>query len=111
MEQAGVFSCFGTDESICLLAWLDGNGYSGSVLIEIHDDALRGLQLTQTQAVLDLAVGLFTERRVTLGRAAEIARMTQSDFQRELGRRGISIHYDVDDLRADLRTLAALRRS
>ena len=77
--------------------------------IEVQDESLRGLDLTEPQAVLDLAVGLFTERRVTLGRAAGIARLTQSDFQRELGRRGIPIHYDVDDLQADLRTLAALR--
>ncbi len=59
--------------------------------------------------MLDFAVGLFTERRITLGRAAEIARATQSDFQRELGARGIPIHYDVEDLQADLRTLAELR--
>ena len=50
--------------------------------IEVHDEALRGLNLTQPQALLDLAVGLFTERRVTLGRAATVARVTQLDFQR-----------------------------
>ena len=81
------------------------------MLIEIEDAALRGMELTQAQALLDLAIGLFTERRGTLGRAAAIARMTQADFQRELGRRGIPIHYDVEDLRADLRTLASLRGS
>jgi len=86
-----------------------GNRYYSDMMIEIHDDILRGLELTEAQAVLDLAVGLFTERRITMGRAAEIAGMTQSDFQRELGRRGIPIHYDVEDLRADLRTLASLR--
>ncbi|MBM3841558.1 MAG: UPF0175 family protein [Verrucomicrobia bacterium] len=85
------------------------NRYYSDMMIEIHDDILRGLELTEAQAVLDLAVGLFTERRITMGRAAEIAGMTQSDFQRELGRRGIPIHYDVEDLRADLRTLASLR--
>ena len=77
--------------------------------IEIQDEALRGLNLTEPQALLDLAVGLFTERRVTLGRAVEVARWTQLDFQRELSRRGIPIHYDVEDLQADLQTLAALR--
>ncbi|MBI3848792.1 MAG: UPF0175 family protein [Verrucomicrobia bacterium] len=77
--------------------------------IEVQDEVLRGLELTESQALVDLAVGLFTERRATLGRAAEIARLTQLDFQRELGRRGIALHYDVEDLQADLRTLAALR--
>lgn len=80
------------------------------MLIEIQDETLRGLELTESQVLLDLAIGLFTERRATLGRAAEIAKLTQSDFQQELGRRGIPIHYDVEDLRSDLRTLASLRR-
>jgi len=80
-----------------------------SMKIEVQDEALRGLELTESQALVDLAVGLFTERRVTLGRGAEIARVTQLGFQQELGRRGIPIHHDVEDLQADLRTLAALR--
>ncbi len=77
--------------------------------IEVQDEALRGLALTEPQALVDLAIGLFTERRVTLGRAAAVARLTQLEFQRELSRRGIPLHYDVEDLQADLRTLAALR--
>jgi predicted HTH domain antitoxin len=56
-----------------------------------------------------LAVGLFTEARVTLGRAAEIAGLTQLAFQQELNRRGIPIHFDVEDLLADVSTLAVLR--
>jgi len=78
------------------------------VLIAIHDDALRGLDLTEEQARLDLALGLFIDQRVTLGRGAEIAMMTQSDFLKELGRRGIPVHYDVEDFRADLRTLESV---
>jgi predicted HTH domain antitoxin len=79
------------------------------MVIEIQDKMLRGLELTEPQALLDLAVGMFTERRITLGRAAEIAQVTQLEFQKELGRRDIFIDYAVEDLRADLHTLAALR--
>jgi predicted HTH domain antitoxin len=78
------------------------------MVIEIQDKVLRGLKLTEPQALLDLAVGLFTERQITLGRAAEIAQLTQLDFQREIGRRRIPIHYDIEDLQSDLLTLAAL---
>ena len=88
---------------------MPSKNYPLLVLIDVKDEALRGLGLTERQALLDLAIGLFTECRVTLGRAAEIARFTQSDLQRELGRRGIPIHYDVEDFRADLHTLAELR--
>jgi predicted HTH domain antitoxin len=83
--------------------------YPIGVQIEVQEEALRGLELTQEQAILDLAIGLFTDQRVTLGRAAAIAKLTQSDFQHELGRRGIAIHYDVEDFHADMRTLEALR--
>jgi len=79
------------------------------VLIAIHDDVLRGLDLTEDQARLDLALGLFIDQRVTLGRGAEIARMAQADFLMELGRRGIPVHYDVEDFHADLRTLESLK--
>jgi predicted HTH domain antitoxin len=77
--------------------------------IEVQDETLRGLNLTQPQALLDLAVGLFTERRVTLGRAALVAGVPQLHFQQELARRGIPLHYDLTDLQADVATLAALR--
>ncbi len=93
----------------CHLAVEVESSYGSNMVIEIHDESLRGLKLTKSEAVLDFAIGLFTDRRITLGRAAEIASLTQSDFQRELGRRGIPIHYDVADLQADLQTLAALR--
>ena len=79
------------------------------MVIEIQDEALHGLKLTEPQALVDLAVGLFTERRVTLGHGAEIARLMQLAFQQELSRRSIPIHYDVEDLLADVSTLAALR--
>jgi predicted HTH domain antitoxin len=79
------------------------------MVIEIQDEMLRGLKLTEPQALLDFAVGLFTDRRITLGRAAEIARLSQLAFQQELNRREIPIHYDMDDLLADVSTLAALR--
>ena len=81
------------------------------MLIEVEDEQLRGTGLTEAEARVDFAIGLFTERRVTLGRAAGIARLPQLDFQRELGRRGIPIHYDVADLQADIRTLTSLRES
>jgi predicted HTH domain antitoxin len=79
------------------------------MLIEIQDEALHGLELTESQALLDLAIGMFTERRITLGRAAAIAQRNQLEFQKELGRREIPIHYDLEDLQADVSTLAALR--
>jgi predicted HTH domain antitoxin len=79
------------------------------VILEIPEEALGGLVLDPNRARLDLAVGLYTEGGVSIGRAARVAQMSQANFRGELGRRGIVMRYDIDDLRADLETLAALR--
>lgn len=76
--------------------------------IEVQDDVLAGISLTPEQARLELAVGLFAGRRVTLGRASRVAGMRQADFLKELGRREIPIHYESDDFESDLKTIAAL---
>jgi len=73
--------------------------------ITIADDLLRGVGLSPHQAALELAIGLFTERRITLGRAAGIASVSQADFLKELGRRRIPIHYDVGDFEGDIKTI------
>ena len=57
---------------------------------------------------LDLAVGMYAARRVTLGQAAEVAGLTQLDFQRELGRRKVPLHYDLEDWAVDLQAVREL---
>jgi predicted HTH domain antitoxin len=57
---------------------------------------------------LDLAVGMYAARRVTLGRAAEVAGLTQLDFQRELGRRKVPLHYDLEDWAVDVQAVREL---
>lgn len=79
------------------------------MIIEISDEVVNGLALTREKALLDFAVGLYTDGKITTGRAANIAGMTQADFPFELGKRGITSKYDVNDLRVDLRTLESIR--
>ena len=70
--------------------------------IVVSDELLEGIDLSPGEAVVDFAVGLYSEDKATLGRAAAIAGMSQPEFLRELGRRRIPMHYDVDDFRADV---------
>jgi predicted HTH domain antitoxin len=65
-------------------------------------------RLTKREAALHFAIGLFVDDETTLGQSAEIAGMSQSEFLRELGRRRIPIHYGMEELNADLTTVAAL---
>ena len=45
---------------------------------------------------------------VTLARAAKIADVPFLTFQRELAKRRIPLHYEVEDFEADVRTLAGM---
>ena len=73
--------------------------------ITISDDLLSGIELTKRQAIVDFAIGLFSERKVSIGKAAKIAEMSQPEFLKELGQRQIPIHYDIEDFVDDLQTI------
>ena len=60
------------------------------------------------RAPLYLAIGLYVSREATLGQAAEVAGLSQAEFQRELGERKIAINYTMEDLQADLQAVREL---
>ena len=65
-------------------------------------------KMQPSQARVHLAVGAFAGEDVTLGQAAEIAGVSQSEFMRELARRRISLHYDHAEFAEDLQAIAKL---
>ncbi|MBC8097591.1 MAG: UPF0175 family protein [Akkermansiaceae bacterium] len=65
-------------------------------------DQLGNLSLTPEQALIDLAVGLYTRREVSLGRAAKVAGMPYVAFMHELGRRGVCLNYTLEDVEHDM---------
>jgi predicted HTH domain antitoxin len=76
--------------------------------VEIPDAALSGTGLTPDQVRLEVAVALYRDRKVSMGRAARLAGLARIPFQRELAKRGVTVDYGVDDLHADLKTLRSL---
>ncbi|MEY2879340.1 MAG: hypothetical protein RLZZ15_1720 [Verrucomicrobiota bacterium] len=54
---------------------------------------------------LELALALFHQAKLSFGKARELAGMSVPEFQRELGRRKIPIHYGVADFEHDVATL------
>jgi predicted HTH domain antitoxin len=78
------------------------------VQVELPDAALEGTGITPEWAKLEVAVALYRDRRASMGRAARIAGMPRAEFQQELGKRGVTVDYEVEDLRADLETLRSL---
>lgn len=72
--------------------------------IEIPDD----LGVTEEQARLDFAVGLYSSHTASLARAARLAGRSRVEFQRILAERGIPLAYDSEDLEEDISTLKRL---
>lgn len=77
--------------------------------LTIPNERLANVALNESDAVVDVAIGLYKREQVSLGRAAEVAGMSSVEFLSELARRHIPINYGVDDLHADLETLKKLR--
>jgi predicted HTH domain antitoxin len=75
------------------------------VTIDVPEIELGALKLTSAEAKLDFAIGLYTGRHASMGRASKIAGIAYSAFLQELGRRGICINYSTDDLAHDLRLM------
>ncbi len=70
--------------------------------IELPDNELGSLKLTSTEARLALAIGLYADRKVSMGRAAKIAGIPYVFFMHELGKRGICMNYSMEDLQHDI---------
>lgn len=75
------------------------------ITIDIPDSIAQSAELTQAELMLEIAVLLFQQKRVTLGKAAQIARIHQFEFQKLLASRKISVHYGLEDYGADVASL------
>ena len=76
--------------------------------IEVPDEVLAGTSFDPDHALLDLALGMYADRRASLGQAAKISGMHQAAFMKELSSRQIPLHYGIDDFKQDLATLDKL---
>lgn len=77
------------------------------MLVELEDEILIAGKISIEDLRLGIALWLFQEKNVALGKCAELAGMHKIQFQKELARRRISVHYTEDDLQRDI--LAAQR--
>jgi predicted HTH domain antitoxin len=64
--------------------------------------------LQPDRARLHLAIGAFVTEDATIGQAAEIAGISQTELMAELSRRRIPLHYGREEFSEDIQTMAAL---
>jgi predicted HTH domain antitoxin len=77
----------------------------------IPANIVKATNLNEQELLLKVAIDLYTEERLTLEQASELAQLDRIAFQQTLSSCGISINYDIPDIQEDLHTLDELKLS
>ncbi len=78
--------------------------------LEISQDILDSARLTVNDLKVEIAINLYAQGRLSVGKARELAGMSLWEFRQLLASRRISPHYNVDDFEEDMTTLHELGR-
>lgn len=76
--------------------------------VEIPQDILDSARMSIQDIKTEIAVSLYARGRLSSGKARELAGMSLWEFRQLISFRGISVHYDTNDLKDDLATLREL---
>lgn len=71
----------------------------------ISDEILKASEMSEKEFLLEIAIMLFQQEKISLAKASKIAGMNQIKFQTLLANRGICIHYDVAEFKEDIKGL------
>lgn len=82
--------------------------------VELSEDLAEAAQLSHSDPSPDLArlvaLELFREDKVSLGRAAELCRTPMEAFMEFAGKRQVPLHYGLNELEEDRRTMQRLQQ-
>jgi predicted HTH domain antitoxin len=77
-----------------------------TIVLEIPESVVSAMRLPRKeqprQLKIELAVSLYAQGILSLGKACELAESTQMEFGTLLGKRNIPRQYDEQDIKADL---------
>ena len=73
--------------------------------IEIPQDVMDSARLSTAEIKQEISLSLYAHRRLSIGKARELAELSLWEFRQLLGTRRIGPHFDSDDLAEDLVTL------
>jgi predicted HTH domain antitoxin len=79
------------------------------MIVEIPDQIIKQSGLSAEEILLKVALVFFQEEKLTLGQASRLAGLHQFEFQKELAKRGIPVHYGQEDFENDLRTVNLIK--
>jgi predicted HTH domain antitoxin len=79
-------------------------------VLEIPQDILDSARLTILELKVEIAIYLYAQRRLSIGKACELAEKQLWEFRQLLASRRIPPHYDEVDLDEDMATLREVGR-
>jgi predicted HTH domain antitoxin len=82
-----------------------GSDVSTVSAVEVSQEILNSARLTPSELKVEMAVYLYGQGRLSVGKARELADMTLWEFRQLLASRRIPPHYDEADLDEDAATL------
>jgi predicted HTH domain antitoxin len=83
---------------------------TATISIPIPREVIHATRMTPADLRRELAVRLFQQGKLSLGKAREMAGMTVWSFQQLLGSQGIPVHYDLNAYEEDIANLKELGR-
>ncbi len=79
-------------------------------ILEVPQSILDSARLTISDLKVEIAVYLYAQGRLSIGKARELAGMSLWEFRQLLASRRISPHYEEVDLNEDVATLREMGR-
>ena len=71
----------------------------------ISDDIVKASGFSESELLLEIAIMLFQQDKISLGKSSELLGMHRMQFQKLLAERGICVHYYVDEFQEDIDSL------
>jgi predicted HTH domain antitoxin len=81
-----------------------------TLVIEVPQDIADSARMSPAELQIELAVALYAQGRLSIGKARELTALTLWEFRQILGTRRIPAHYDEADLDEDVATLQKMGR-
>ena len=75
----------------------------------IPNEIVSATKMSATELKLEIAIMLYKQEKISSGRACKWLGINLIEC-RELGKRGLTVNYDVEDFESDLKTLRSLGR-
>ena len=77
--------------------------------LTIPDDIFSSLGMTEQELLLEMAVGLYAAKKLSFGKARQLAGLDWYRFREVLADRKIPAHYDIEQFEEDLTNLDTIQ--